>query len=86
MPPPAVAAPATTVLEPQLTPDFVISEPTDPVATEAAGSTSGPTTAPIAGPAPLATPDLTAIEQLLDDLDAALGADATADSDEGSAN
>ena len=36
--------------------------------------------------APLATPDLTAIESLLADLDAALGADATADTDEGSAN
>lgn len=34
---------------------------------------------------PLATPDLTAVQQLLVDLDAALGADATADTDEGSA-
>jgi len=33
---------------------------------------------------PLAMPDLTAIEQFLDDLDAALGADATADTEEGS--
>lgn len=41
-----------------------------------------PTTAPT--PAPLVAPDLTSIQQLLDDLDAALGADATADTDEGS--
>ena len=35
-------------------------------------------------PAPLATPDLDSIERLLADLDAALGADATAATDEGS--
>ena len=42
------------------------------------------TSAPVASPAPLATPDLAAIEDLLKELDAALGADATADTDEGS--
>lgn len=50
----------------------------------AAVATPPPTLAPLA--VPLATPDLTAIQQLLDDLDATLGADATADTDEGSSN
>ena len=86
VPSPAAAAPAGTVLDPQVTPVSVVSEPTDPVATEATGSTAGPTPAPQTAPEPLVTPDLTAIEQLLDDLDAAIGADATADTDEGSAN
>ncbi|HEX5590341.1 MAG TPA: hypothetical protein VFX65_08650 [Candidatus Limnocylindrales bacterium] len=35
-------------------------------------------------PAPFTPPDLTAIQHLLDELDAALGADATAGNDEGS--
>jgi hypothetical protein len=39
---------------------------------------------PVASLPPLATPDLAAIEDLLKELDAALGADATADTDEGS--
>jgi hypothetical protein len=50
--------------------------PTGPAATEA------PTPAPAATPEP--TPDLSAIQRLLDEIDANLGADATADSDEGS--
>lgn len=46
--------------------------------------TAGPTGQSGSTPAPLTTPDLTAIQDLIDELDAALGADATADADEGS--
>lgn len=55
-------------------------------ATQAPAESQAPVTTPQPTAAPLATPDLTDIEQLLDDVDAALGADATADTDEGSAN
>jgi hypothetical protein len=71
--------------------------PTEPVptgTTDAAepGAASPPAAAATAPPnpgtqptsAPLATPDLDSIERLLADLDAALGADATAATDEGS--
>lgn len=63
------------------------SDAPEPSAT--AEQTATPASAATPAPAatqsvPLATPDLTAIQQLLDDLDAALGADATADTDEGS--
>ncbi len=39
---------------------------------------------PSSSVAPLVAPDLTAIQQLLDDIDAALGADSSATNDEGS--
>jgi hypothetical protein len=77
-------------------PTAIALETSAPVTAEPDATTPGPTAEP--GPtevpaatpqptaAPLATPDLTAIQHLLDDLDAALGADATADTDEGSAN
>jgi hypothetical protein len=57
----------------------------DPGASAEPGSNQVTAATPKPSAAPLATPDLTAIQQLLDDLDAALGADATADTDEGSA-
>jgi hypothetical protein len=62
-----------------------------PDATEPPAGTEPPaaTTLPVAEPLPTAEPttlpDLSAIEQLLADLDAALGADATTDTEEGSA-
>ncbi|TAJ99657.1 MAG: hypothetical protein EPO36_11410 [Chloroflexota bacterium] len=71
--PPTATAPIETTDASQ-TPDT--SQPPAPTGTAGAGAK--PTAAPFA------TPDLTAIEQLLADLDAALGADATADTDEGS--
>lgn len=59
-------------------PRAALPRPTGPATPEAAT----PTPTPEAIPAP--TPDLTTIQQLLDEIDADLGADATADSDEGS--
>jgi hypothetical protein len=60
----------------------------EPSASVAASEPPTASDAPIASPqpsrAPLATPNLSQIQALLDDLDAALGADATADTDEGS--
>jgi hypothetical protein len=56
-----------------------------PAATEPTSTTDEPAPSPHPTPAPLVAPDLTAIERLLADLDAALGADATADTEEGSA-
>ena len=60
--------------------------PAGPVATEAPTPMPMPTPTPAATPAPTPEPtlDLTAIQRLLDEIDANLGADATADSDEGS--
>jgi hypothetical protein len=59
-------------------PGAALPGPTGPPATEA----PTPTPTPAATPEP--TPDLSAIQRLLDEIDANLGADATADSDEGS--
>jgi len=59
-------------------PGAALPGPTEPPATEA------PTPAPTPAATPAPTPDLTAIQRLLDEIDANLGADATADSDEGS--
>ena len=56
-----------------------------PVASDLPAATNPPASSPQPTPAPLVMPDLTAIEQLLADLDAALGVDATADTEEGSA-
>jgi hypothetical protein len=53
-------------------------------ATPAAAATAPPNPGTQPTPAPLATPDLDSIERLLADLDAALGADATAATAEGS--
>jgi hypothetical protein len=79
---PATAGPATATESPAA----AAPESPDPEPTVAA--TAAPTQPPAASPrptaAPLATPDLAAIEDLLSELDAALGADATADTDEGS--
>jgi hypothetical protein len=67
----------------------VPTEPAGPAATIVATEPPAATTPPVAEPPPTAepmtVPDLSAIDQLLADLDAALGADATADTDEGSA-
>ena len=83
---PAAAGPtAAAAVEP--------SEPA-PMATATATQASLATEPPAASqppnpgtqptPAPLATPDFSAIDDLLADLDAALGADAIAESEEGS--
>ncbi len=83
----AVAAPAdATENAATSAPTSVQPETAAPAPTATPGTSPGPTVLATPGPtlAPLATPDLTAIQQLLDDLDAALGADATADTDEGS--
>jgi hypothetical protein len=74
-------AAATETTGPALTTDA--TEP--PAGTEPPAATTPPVASPQPTPAPLVAPDLTAIERLLADLDAALGADATADSEEGSA-
>ena len=76
-------------------PTAAVTETTGPApttdATEPPAGTEPPaaTTPSVASPqptaAPLVMPDLGAIDQLLADLDAALGADATADTEEGSA-
>ena len=55
-----------------------------PEATEPPGASQPPSAGPQPTPAPLATPDFSAIDDLLADLDAALGADAIAESEEGS--
>jgi hypothetical protein len=56
-----------------------------PVSPPSAAASAQPvTSAPVATTPPLAAPDLAAIEDLLKELDASLGADATADTDEGS--
>jgi hypothetical protein len=68
-----------------------VAGPTEPPAgateSPAAAGQPAPSVEPIPAPtpAPLVAPDLTAIEQLLADLDAALGADVTAETEEGSA-
>lgn len=81
------AGTGVAILEPAASPSPAA---TPPDATLGAGAAATEVPAPQATPAPptaapFVAPDLTAIERLLDDLDAALGADATADSDEGSA-
>ncbi len=82
---PSAEMPASTAVAVRTNPTESVG-PESPVPGPADGA--GPTEAPAPQPthAPLATPDLIAIEQLLVELDAALGADATADTDEGSAN
>ncbi|MES2209988.1 MAG: hypothetical protein V4515_07350 [Chloroflexota bacterium] len=70
------------------------ASPAAEASTEPAEASSGPSaspdpgsyagSSPTASAVPLVAPDLTAIQQLIDDIDAALGADATADNDEGS--
>jgi hypothetical protein len=72
--PASPASPATAA--PEATPDPTPS----PAATKAPPPGATPPTA-----APLAMPDLSTVERLLADLDAALGADATADAEEGTA-
>ena len=80
---PAAEPTATGAIEPG--PPAVSAGP--PAATDVPAATGEPVASPHPPPtlAPLVAPDLTAIEQLLVDLDAALGADATADTEEGSA-
>lgn len=56
-----------------------------PAGTEPPAATTPPVAEPPRTAEPMTVPDLGAIDQLLADLDAALGADATADTDEGSA-
>lgn len=75
------AGPGAALVEPATQPPGATLS-ADAAATEM--PTSQTTPAPPTA-APFKAPDLAAIERLLDDLDAALGADATADSDEGSA-
>ena len=87
----AAASPASVSVEPTQP-----AEPAEPAAsgTVAATPSLAATQPPAASqppnpgtqptPAPLATPDLDSIERLLADLDAALGADATAATAEGS--
>ena len=58
--------------------------PTGPAATEAPTPTPTPPSAATPEPTPAPMPDLTSIQRLLDEIDANLGADAGADSDEGS--
>ncbi|MBF8289739.1 MAG: hypothetical protein HW391_707 [Chloroflexi bacterium] len=89
--PPAgvVASASTTGVSDPGTGQTVPAWTSAPAPSATAEQTGTPASAATQAPAatqsaPLATPDLTAIEQLLDDLDAALGADATADTDEGS--
>jgi hypothetical protein len=82
----APAAVATTTPEPSRSPAATTSpDPSAvPTAQPTTASSAAPSVPPSAPPASLETPDLTAIQQLLNELDAALGADATADTDEGS--
>jgi hypothetical protein len=92
----AVAGPvaaATSVPTEPVPTEPVPTEPvptgtTDPAEPGAASPPAAATAPPDPGtqptPVPLATPDLDSIERLLADLDAALGADATAATDEGS--
>jgi hypothetical protein len=75
--PASSAGPGAALVEPTASPS--------PAATTATEVPAPQATPPTPTGAPFVAPDLTAIERLLDDLDAALGADATADSDEGSA-
>ncbi len=75
-------APAATVGIGQADPSGLATP--SPAPSTPAPSALAAATPPPATPAPLATPDLSSINQLLADLDAALGADATADTDEGS--
>jgi hypothetical protein len=78
---PATAGPATATESPAAAvPESPDPEPT-PAASLAPTQPAAASSQPAA--APLATPDLAAIDDLLEELDAALGADATADTDEG---
>ena len=82
-----VAAATSVPTEPVPT-EPVPTGTTDPAEPGAASPPAAATAPPNPGtqptPTPLATPDLDSIERLLADLDAALGADATAATDEGS--
>jgi hypothetical protein len=83
---PAAGAGPVTALPTAATEDRA-SEPTTPTASHSAAietPVASPAPTPTSAPTPLATPDLTAIERLLDDLDAALGDDAAAGTEEGS--
>lgn len=80
----AAATQAAATTGPTIRPTIAAS-----VSPPSAAATSQPVTSvPVASPQPtappLVMPDLTAVDDLLNDLDAALGADATADTDEGS--
>ncbi|MCI0582543.1 MAG: hypothetical protein L0227_06555 [Chloroflexi bacterium] len=82
-----LAGPSATATGPTSSPPVETAAPSSTPATSPPGATEPPGLAPEVTPAPLAPivpPHLTAIEALLADLDAALGADATADTDEGS--
>ena len=61
-----------------------VASPPGAASPPAAAATAPPNPGTQPTPAPLATPDLDSIERLLADLDAALGADATAATAEGS--
>jgi len=77
------SVPAATLATPSPRPT---AGPAVPASAGPATPSTGPaeTPAALASPAPAVTPDLGSIQSLLDHLDAALGADATADTDEGS--
>jgi len=66
-------------------PAVTIDETEPSAGTEPPAATTPSVASPQPTAAPLVMPDLGAIDQLLADLDAALGADATADTEEGSA-
>ncbi len=69
-------------------PVAAVTDPTAaaPTAAPAMTPAATPSLAPSAmvSPEPLTSPDLSGVQRLLDNVDAALGADATADTDEGS--
>jgi hypothetical protein len=84
---PAVVADATAqpTTGPTTHPTEAVTSSATPEAAASAPPEASPSPKPEPSPTPvsLAPPDLGDIEDLLEDLDAALGADATADADEG---
>jgi hypothetical protein len=90
----ASAAPTAGPSGPSNSPESTAPSPAEASPSTDAGTTDAPnandspppeSTSPGPAIAPFEAPDLTAIQRLLDELDAALGADATAATDEGSA-
>lgn len=82
------AVPTSGRVGPITSPESTETAPADASPASGGGATVSPapgTPSPAPTIAPFEAPDLTAIQRLLDEIDAALGADATADSDEGSA-